>query len=36
MIHDFKRHKTATLFSALNVLDGIVNGRCMQRHSISS
>jgi hypothetical protein len=27
-----KRHGTTTLFAALNVLDGTVFGRCMQRH----
>ena len=32
MTHDYKRHGTTTLFAALNVLDGIVLGRCMQRH----
>jgi transposase len=32
MTHDFKRHGTTTLFAALNVLDGTVIGRCMQRH----
>jgi DDE superfamily endonuclease len=32
MTHDYKRHVTTTLFAALNVLDGIVLGRCMQRH----
>ena len=30
--HDYKRHGTTTLFAALNVLDGTVIGRCMQRH----
>jgi len=30
--HDHKRHGTTTLFAALNVLDGAVIGRCMQRH----
>ena len=30
--HDYKRHGTTTLFAALNVLDGSVIGRCMQRH----
>jgi transposase len=28
----YKRHGTTTLFAALNVLDGSVIGRCMQRH----
>ncbi len=32
MTHDYKRNGTATLFAALNVLDGTVIGRCMQRH----
>ena len=32
MTHDYKRHGTTTLFAALNVLDGTVTGRCMQRH----
>src|SRR5436305_162913 len=32
MTHDYKRHGTTTLFSALNTLDGSVIGRCMQRH----
>src|SRR5262245_27833178 len=31
MTHDYKRHGTTTLFAALNVLDGSVLGRCMQR-----
>ena len=30
--HDYERHGTTTLFAALNVLDGTVPGRCMQRH----
>jgi transposase len=30
--HDYERHGTTTLFAALNVLDGAVLGRCMQRH----
>jgi transposase len=30
--HDYERHGTTTLFAALNVLDGTVIGRCMQRH----
>jgi|SRR5579862_334035 len=30
--HDYKRNGTTTLFAALNVLDGKVIGRCMQRH----
>lgn len=32
MSHDSKRHGTTTLFAALNVLDGTVIGRNMQRH----
>jgi transposase len=32
MTHDYKRHGTTSLFAALNVLDGTVLGRCMQRH----
>jgi hypothetical protein len=32
MTHDYKRNGTTTLFAALNVLDGRVSGRCMQRH----
>ena len=32
MTHDYKRNGTTTLFAALNVLDGRVIGRCMQRH----
>jgi transposase len=32
MTHDYKRNGTTTLFAALNVLDGVVLGRCMQRH----
>ena len=32
MTHDHRRHGTTTLFAALNVLDGKVIGRCMQRH----
>src|SRR4051812_21996664 len=30
--HDYGRNGTTTLFAALNVLDGTVVGRCMQRH----
>jgi transposase len=33
MTHDYKRHGTTTLFAAFNVLDGVVLGRCMQRHT---
>src|SRR4051812_12262460 len=32
MTHDYKRHGTTTLFAALNILDGTLLGRCMQRH----
>ena len=32
MTHDYKRHGITTLFAALNVLDGSVIGRNMQRH----
>jgi transposase len=32
MTHDYKRNGTTTLFAALDVLDGTVLGRCMQRH----
>jgi len=32
MTHDYKRNGTTTLFAALNVLDGSVMGRNMQRH----
>lgn len=32
MTHDYKRHGTTTLFAALNVLDGTVTARNMQRH----
>ena len=30
--HDYVRHGTATLIAALNVLEGTVIGRCMQRY----
>src|SRR5215210_5914638 len=30
--HDYVRHGTTTLFAALDVLEGTVLGRCMQRH----
>src|ERR1700686_990609 len=36
MTHDYKRQGTTTLFAALNTLDGVVLGRCMQRHPIRS
>ena len=32
MTHDYQRHGTTTLFAALNVLEGSIIGRCMQRH----
>ena len=32
MTHDYTRHGTTTLFAALDVLEGKVIGRCMQRH----
>ena len=32
LTHDYKRHGTTTLFAAMNVLDGTVIGRNMQRH----
>ena len=32
MSHDYMRNGTTTLFAALNVLEGKVIGRCMQRH----
>lgn len=32
LTHDYKRHGTTTLFAALNVLDGTIIGRNMQRH----
>ena len=32
LTHDYKRKGTTTLFAALNVLDGTVLGRCMERH----
>ena len=33
MTHDYNRNGTTTLFAALNVLEGNVIGRCMQRHT---
>src|SRR5271165_5838766 len=33
MTHDYKRNGTTTLFAALNILDGEVIGRCMQKHT---
>ena len=32
MTHDYKRHGTTTLFAALDVLTGMVIGRCLPRH----
>src|SRR5258708_1335612 len=32
MTHAYKRHGTTTLFAALDVLEGKIIGRCMQRH----
>src|SRR3954462_15107908 len=32
MTHDYQRNGTTTLFAALDVLEGKVVGRCMQRH----
>ena len=32
MTHDYKRNGTTTLFAALNILDGTVLGRCMDKH----
>ena len=32
MTHDYKRHGTATLFAALDVLTGKVIGQCLPRH----
>ncbi len=32
LTHDYKRHGTTTLFASLNILDGSVVGRNMQRH----
>ena len=32
MTHDYKRHGTTTLFAALNVLTGKLNGTCQPRH----
>jgi transposase len=33
MTHDYKRHGTTPLFAALNILDGEVIGRCMEKHT---
>ena len=32
LTHDYKRHGTTTLFTALNTLDGTVIGTCMPQH----
>jgi len=32
MTHDYQRNGTTTLFAALNVVEGKIIGRCMQRH----
>jgi hypothetical protein len=32
MTHDYKRNGTTTLFAALDILDGTVIGRCMDKH----
>jgi transposase len=32
MTHDYKRNGTTTLFAVLDVLEGTVRARCMQRH----
>ena len=32
MTHDYKRHGTTTLFAALDVLTGVVFGKCLPRH----
>src|SRR6516225_3475784 len=32
MTHDYKRNGTTTLFAALDIIEGKVIGRCMQRH----
>src|SRR5207248_11582166 len=32
MTHDYKRNGTTTRFAALDILEGKVIGRCMQRH----
>ena len=34
MTHDYERNGTTTLFAALDVLEGTVISRCMQRHQI--
>ena len=32
MTHDYKRNGTTTLFAALNMADGTITGKCMNRH----
>jgi transposase len=32
MTHDYKRNGTTTLFAALNILTGVVFGKCLPRH----
>jgi hypothetical protein len=32
MTHDYKRNGTTTLFAALNVLTGVILGKCLPRH----
>lgn len=31
--HDYRRHGTTTLFTALNVVEGLVQGKCLPRHT---
>lgn len=32
LTQDYKRHRTTTLFAAVNILDGTVISQCQQRH----
>jgi hypothetical protein len=32
MSHDYKRHRTTSLFAALDVVGGKIIGECMKRH----
>ncbi len=32
MTHDYKRNSTTTFFAALDILIGVVIGRCLPRH----
>ena len=32
MTHDYKRNGTTTLFAALDIATGAVNGECLPRH----